>query len=179
MAFRSRFNSLVLPMPGELPTFIHDRWISALIAAVARIAFIDEKLLAYRLHRRQQLGVGKSPLPLKVFIPHRCWSDAAALAAIDERLSCDPSFSTDPDFRSALAKRRQHIAARSKFSRNPARRLSQLAAELWSGRYGLYPYGFVVALQDLLVGTAASEGEGAEVKRDRSLHESFHAVPHE
>jgi glycosyltransferase involved in cell wall biosynthesis len=149
MAFRSRFMALVLPIPTGSPTFIHDRWIAVVIAAVARISIIDEKLLAYRLHRRQQLGVG-TPLPLKVLIPHRCWSDAIALRALDERLRGNPS--TSPDFCHSLAVRQRHIVARAKLSRNPFRRLTQVGSEIRSGRYFLYPYGWAVALQDLLVG---------------------------
>jgi glycosyltransferase involved in cell wall biosynthesis len=151
MAFRSRFKALALPIPTECPTFIHDRWIAVLIAAVARIAIIDEKLLAYRLHRRQQLGIG-APLPLKVLVPHRCWSDVIALAALDERLKDNPS--TNPHFRSSLAERQRHVVARTKLARNPFRRLAQVASELRSGRYTLYPHGLAVALQDLLVGIA-------------------------
>jgi glycosyltransferase involved in cell wall biosynthesis len=154
MAFRSHFTALVLPVPTGCPTFIHDRWIAVVIAAVARIAIIDEKLLAYRLHRQQQLGVG-APLPLKVLMPHRCWSDAVALQALDERLRGDPS--TSPDFRHSLAVRQRHIAARAKLSRNPFRRLTQVTSEIRSGRYFLYPYGWAVALQDLLVGCASKE----------------------
>jgi len=154
MAFRSRFKSLVLPMPTGCPTFIHDRWIATLIAGVARFAVINQKLVAYRLHRRQQIGIGP-PLPLKVFIPHRCWSDAVALAAIDERLRRNSWCSTDDDFRRSLAKRQRHTAARLVLSRNPFGRLIQVTTEFLSGRYILYPYGFVIAIQDLLVGTAA------------------------
>lgn len=152
MAFRSRFKPLVLPVPAGCETFIHDRWISVLISAVASIGIIDEKLLAYRQHRRQQLGVGM-PLPLKIFVPHRCWSDVIALAALEERLRNNPSVS--PDFRRALSARQSHVAARAKLSQHLLRRLPQVAKELRSGRYGLYPYGMAVALQDLLVGTAS------------------------
>jgi glycosyltransferase involved in cell wall biosynthesis len=151
MAFRSRFKPLLLPIP-EVPTFFHDRWIAVLIAAVGHIAIIQEKLISYRLHRQQQLGVGL-PLALKAFIPHECRSDAVALAAFDERLADDPSCSANSDFRRALADRQCHIAARAKFSRNPVRRLKQVFSEYRSGRYILYPYGLIVPFQDLLVGT--------------------------
>jgi glycosyltransferase involved in cell wall biosynthesis len=152
MAFRSRFKPLVLPFPTETPTFIHDRWIAVVIAAVGRIGLIEEKLVKYRLHRQQQLGVGL-PLPLKALIPYRCRSDAIALAALDERLRDTPAYEVSGDFPSSLTERRCHIAARANLSRNPLRRLNQVASEYGSGRYNLYPYGFIVSLQDLLVGT--------------------------
>lgn len=155
MAFRSGFKPILLPIP-EAPTYFHDRWITVLVAALGRVAIIPEKLMAYRLHRQQQLGVGKMPLAFKALIPHRCWSDAIALAELDERLRDNSTWSIEPDFLRALTDRQRHIAARSKFSRNPIRRLKQVATEIRSGRYNLYPYGFIVSLQDLLVGTATS-----------------------
>lgn len=153
MAFRSRFKPLLLPIPAEAPTFFHDRWIAVLIAAVGRIAIIPEKLIAYRLHRQQQLGVGNLPLALRVFVPHRCRSDAIALAAFNERLENELASEADPDFRRSLTERQRHIAARSQFSRNPVRRLKQVMSEFRSGRYIRYPYGLAVTVQDLLVGT--------------------------
>jgi hypothetical protein len=153
MAFRARFRSLVLPIPTESATFIHDRWIALAIAAVARIAFIPDKLIAYRLHGQQQLGVGKVPLAARLFIPHPCRSDAAGLAALEERLSGDPSCSPNPVFWRALRERQRHVAERATFSRNPLRRLKQVASEYRSGRYVLYPYGRIIPFQDLLVGT--------------------------
>lgn len=163
MAFRSRFKPILLPIP-EAPTYFHDRWIAVLISAVGRVAIIPEKLIAYRLHRQQQLGVGKVPLPLKALIPHRCWSDAIALAAFDERFSNNPSWSISADFRRSLADRQRHIDARGKFSRNPLRRFKQVATEYRSGRYTLYPYGFIVPLQDLLVGTSATAAADPTLK---------------
>lgn len=152
MAFRSSFKTLVLPFPTDTPTFIHDRWIAVLIAAVGRIAIIEEKLIAYRLHRQQQLGVGKLPLALRVFIPHACRSDAIALDALAQRLSCESQCSSS-EFRHSLTERRLHIKARLNFSRNPIRRLKQVATEFRSGRYVRYPYGLIFSLKDLVVGT--------------------------
>lgn len=153
MAFRSRFKPLLLPFPADAPSFIHDRWIAVLIAAVGRIEIIPEKLIAYRLHSQQQIGAGKLPLVLKAFIPYPVSSDAVALATLEERLIDEPSCTTNPAFDGALADRRRHVAVRSKYSRNPVRRLTQVASELRSGRYNAYPYGVLVSLQDLLVGT--------------------------
>jgi glycosyltransferase involved in cell wall biosynthesis len=152
MAFHSRFKPLLLPFPTDAPTFIHDRWIAVLIAAVGRIGIIEERLVAYRLHPQQQLGVG-APLPLKVFVPHKCRSDAVALAAFHDRLRENTSFSANPEFGPALAERQRHIGARSRFSRNPVRRLKQVASEFRSGRYIRYPFGLIFSLKDLLVGT--------------------------
>lgn len=151
IAFRSVFKDLVVPFPEHSPTFIHDRWIAVIIAAVSRVGIISEKLIAYRLHGEQQLGVGP-PLPLKVFIPHQCRSEAAALAAFEDRLREKELF-THADFWRCLAERRLHIAARSAFSPNPIRRLPQVVNELLTGRYIRYPFGLIFCLKDALVGT--------------------------
>ena len=153
MAFRSRFNAVILPIPSEAPTFVHDRWIAVTIAAAGRFAIIPERLIAYRLHPAQQLGVGKAPFPLRHLTPFRCHSDAVALAALDERFKANPLRVSNPDFERSLVERQRHIEARSKFSRNPVRRLKQVASEYGSGRYNLYPIGFKTCLKDLVVGT--------------------------
>jgi hypothetical protein len=153
MAFRSHFRPLLLPFPSGSPTFIHDRWTAILIAAVGRIGIIRDKLIAYRLHSGQQLGVGKLPLPLKVFVPHQCRSDAVGLAALEETLRSNPTWTASSKFFPSLALRQRHIAARAEYSRNPFRRLTQVISEYRSGRYVRYPFGLIFCLKDLLVGT--------------------------
>jgi glycosyltransferase involved in cell wall biosynthesis len=151
VAFRSKFRALLLPIPTGMATFIHDRWIAVLISAVARIGFIEDKLVAYRLHPRQQIGAGRLPQPLQYIVPHRCSSDRMALTAIRDRLSESDSWKAKPDFLHAIDVRLRHIAARSALSRNPVARLKAITFEYRSGRYSRYPAG--VALKDLLVGT--------------------------
>jgi hypothetical protein len=153
MAFRSRFKPLLLPFPTEAPTFIHDRWITVVIAAVAEVAAIPDRLIAYRLHGQQQLGVGKVPLARRLFMAHPCRSDAVGLAALEERLKGDPRYLTQPDFWRALHARQRHVGERAAFSRNPLRRFAQVAVEFRSGGYNPYPYGAIISVQDLLAGT--------------------------
>lgn len=153
MAFRSHFRSLLLPFPSGSATFIHDRWTAILIAAVGRIGIIRDKLIAYRLHPGQQLGVGKLPLVLKVFVPHQCRSDAVGLAALEEKLTGHPDWAASPEFFPSLLRRQEHIAARAEYSRNPFRRLTQVIAEYRSRRYVRYPFGRIFCVKDLIVGT--------------------------
>lgn len=153
MAFRSRFMQLVLPIPTGSTTFIHDRWIAILIAAIARLTVIPDKLISYRLHAQQQLGVGKVPLPLKAFIPHQCRSDAVGLASLNERLQGNPSCCENQYFWQSLRERQRHVAARTLFSRNPLRRVGQVVSEYLSGGYSPYPFSLIFSCKDLLVGT--------------------------
>ena len=55
MAFRSRFVNICLPIPDGI-AMIHDGWIALTIAAVAGVVAIDEPLIQYRQHERQQIG---------------------------------------------------------------------------------------------------------------------------
>ena len=55
MAFRSQFVKLALPVPDGI-AMIHDGWIALAIAAVADVVLIEEPLIKYRQHARQQIG---------------------------------------------------------------------------------------------------------------------------
>lgn len=152
VAFRSKFRDLCLPVPKGLETFIHDRWIAVMIGAVAPVEAIQDKLIAYRLHPRQQMGAGKEPILRLYFRPYNCSSDTAALAIMEERLV---ALTNNPrrEFRHALDVRQRHLAARSALSGSLIGRLSGVAREYISGRYQRYPLGRGYAVKDLLVGT--------------------------
>lgn len=69
MAFRARYRNLILPMPDNLQYVIHDYWIAILLSTICRIDLIDEPLVKYRQHAKQQVGasvvlVGGSVKPL-------------------------------------------------------------------------------------------------------------------
>jgi glycosyltransferase involved in cell wall biosynthesis len=153
IAFRSSFRNLCVPIPDGISTFIHDRWIAVMIGAVARVDRIDERLIAYRLHPQQQMGVGKQPIVHHHFTPYSCSTDCTALDIMRRRLVETASGTVNPHYLRALDIRRRHLAARAALSRNPIRRLKGVALEYLSGRYQRYPLGRADAMKDLLVGT--------------------------
>lgn len=53
MAFRREYTSVVLPI-GE--GWVHDGWIAYIVSAFADVAAIDQDLIEYRQHSRQQIG---------------------------------------------------------------------------------------------------------------------------
>jgi glycosyltransferase involved in cell wall biosynthesis len=53
MAFRSRLRGSLFPIP---PLWIHDKWIAMIVSIVGEVGFIDQCLLHYRQHGRQQIG---------------------------------------------------------------------------------------------------------------------------
>jgi hypothetical protein len=153
IAFRSSFRNLCVPIPEGISTFIHDRWIAVMIGAVARVDRIDERLIAYRLHAQQQMGVGKRPILQHHLTPYNCSTDYMALDIMRQRLGETASGTANRHFLRALDIRQRHLAARAALSSNPMWRLKGVALEYLSGRYQRYPLGRADAMKDLLVGT--------------------------
>jgi glycosyltransferase involved in cell wall biosynthesis len=153
IAFRSSFRNMCVPIPDGISTFIHDRWIAVMIGAVARVDRINERLIAYRLHAQQQMGVGKRPIVHHHLIPYSCSTDYRALSIMRRRLGETAPGTANPQFLHALDIRQRHLAARAALSRNPIWRLKGVALEYLSGRYRRYPLGRADAVKDLLVGT--------------------------
>jgi glycosyltransferase involved in cell wall biosynthesis len=152
LAFRSEFKDLILPIPADVPTFVHDRWIATLISAVARIDLLEDRLIAYRLHPAQQLGA-RGPLLDHLVTPYRTSSDQRALAAIRERLTHHPSRRATPEFLCALSARERHVANRTAFRSNRVKRFKDVAIEYASGRYNRYPMPVAYAVRDMIAGT--------------------------
>jgi glycosyltransferase involved in cell wall biosynthesis len=153
MAFRSQFRELCLPIPDKSETFIHDRWIALVIAAVGRVGFIPGQLISYRLHWQQQMGVGKKSVLQLFLTPASCSSEEQAVRKLHARLSHDGRTGVSPVFLQALEARRQHVAARHSLPSELLPRLKGVAREYFSGRYIRYPYGRAQAIRDILVGT--------------------------
>jgi glycosyltransferase involved in cell wall biosynthesis len=150
--FRSEFRSLIVPIPSDAPTFVHDRWISVAIAAVADIGSVKDPLIAYRLHAQQQIGRGE-PLLARLWMPYEAASDGRALAALRRRLSSNSSWRPRREFMTALERREKHVGIRTQFSNNATKRFREVAAELMSRRYNRYPMPIAQAVRDVLVGT--------------------------
>jgi len=56
LAINNRLKSYILPIPAH---WVHDAWIVLLLSALGYPgAFIEEKLIQYRIHSQQQIGLG-------------------------------------------------------------------------------------------------------------------------
>jgi hypothetical protein len=151
IVFRATLREVALPIPGHTPTFIHDRWVASIAASVTRVEALDEKLIAYRLHPAQQMGVGKKPILQEWLTPYNCSSDATALAVMHDRLAGHGT--AKPEFMTSLETRRRHLQARSNLPGTLLNRVSGVAKECIHKRYQRYPLGRAYAAKDLLVGT--------------------------
>lgn len=56
MAFRAEYKNLILPLPEDLNLILHDHWTGILLSAVSKLGLINEPLVLYRQHPKQQVG---------------------------------------------------------------------------------------------------------------------------
>lgn len=158
MAFRSQFRAIALPIPDDIP-MIHDGWIAAVVAAVANVVFIEQPLIKYRQHRRQQIGAPKSPAPepakdFKVRDAMNRTNPYSRITSIGEKVR-SRLLERSEDFDCTAAVRRldehiYHLRTREDLPKSKFKRLPHVARELVTRRYHLYSKGLQSALKDLL-----------------------------
>lgn len=166
MAFRTEFRKYIVPMPEDLQYVIHDYWISILLSTICKIELINEPLVKYRQHSKQQVGAGKGVIG-GALTPVRY---TKSLKSFQARLDQIYSFVnlldrlemvrkriliTDDNFyRKAINKLTEHIVhlrARTKVqNKSRWRRLPVILKEIVSLRYRRYSNGLASALKDLL-----------------------------
>lgn len=152
MAFSSRFNSLILPIPAAGP-LIHDAWSALLLSAVAPVVALPEPLIWYRQHPLQQTGANANlshgVLPVSHYQGH-----LRLLREVRSRLESWPLESSFSAAREASLKRISlqiaHLEARLNLPPRKAHRLVNVMRELVTGRYHRYSNGWRSATRDLL-----------------------------
>jgi glycosyltransferase involved in cell wall biosynthesis len=174
MAFRSRFRELVLPIHEatlrgfgrRTMHFIHDGWVALVIAAVAELGMIDEALIKYRQHARQQLGL-RPPEKMDDASQGRGvanWGEqagtsyaeylASELSVLEEIYGRLWASGEEAYHRVALAKlgpKITHLRARTGLPANKLRRVPLVLRELLTARYFRYSNGVRSAAKDLLL----------------------------
>jgi len=160
MAFRSEFVNLSLPIPDGI-AMIHDGWIALTIATVAAVVAIDEPLIKYRQHERQQIGAPARPEPeaqprgvQAIETAFRRRNSTAELHKILETLEerlLDQA--RNYDTRKALAFVSDyafHLNVRANLPQRRLNRLPRILRELLTRRYHEYANGFKSAAKDLV-----------------------------
>ena len=159
MAFRAVFKNLVLEIPSNL-ALIHDGWIALMIASVAEVSFIEEPLIKYRQHARQQIGAKEKE------------ADKGGTGldgvynAMHRRNSYDEMIEIGKEAHRRLVERRDqyeiekalphlearliHLRARASLPEGRLSRVRCVLQELFSRRYHLYSNGLYSAVKDLL-----------------------------
>ncbi|MGH9872607.1 MAG: glycosyltransferase family 2 protein [Pyrinomonadaceae bacterium] len=154
-AFRTCFNSLVLPIPAELP-LIHDAWIAVLVAAVSRVLPIPERLVKYRRHASQQVGALERQGPSSGSVHQALerenpYAEMLAIArAVLGRLRERQAQFDSSNVLAGLEAKIAHVSARSGLPNGRLPRAPVVFRELVTGRYHRYSSGFSSAAKDLL-----------------------------
>ena len=155
MAFRSEFVKLSLPVPNGI-AMIHDGWIALTVAAVAEVVMIEEPLIKYRQHGKQQIGAPSrkheaEPGLIEAFRRRNSTADMhKILATLEERLVAQ---SASYDTRNALSfvgDYAFHLNVRANLPQNRLNRLPKILRELLTRRYHEYANGFKSAAKDLV-----------------------------
>ncbi|MGH2722685.1 MAG: glycosyltransferase family 2 protein [Actinomycetota bacterium] len=168
LAFRADLRRILIPFPPEQAAprmrLIHDRWISIMLASASTVVLIDEPLVEYRIHPRQQVGIPRLqvrqvvpqsvlrfrqvavPLPLML---ERLNATIGHLTTVRDRLAAAPGLE---DREAAVARVDEAIAhtrARAALPRARLGRIPGVVRELASGRYHRYSLGMASVMADL------------------------------
>jgi len=157
MAFRSEFVKLSLPVPEGI-AMIHDGWIALTIAAVADVVIIEEPLIKYRQHGKQQIGAPKrvqtatdQPRGMEALRRRNSSADLhKILAALEERLVAQGSVYDTRNALSFVANYSFHLNVRANLPQRRLNRLPGILRELLTLRYHEYANGFKSAAKDLV-----------------------------
>jgi glycosyltransferase involved in cell wall biosynthesis len=159
MAFRAGFRDLVLEIPTDL-ALIHDGWIALLIASVAGVSFIDEPLIKYRQHARQQIGAKErkddgGPAGLdgarKALRRTNSYDEMIAIGTRAQgRLAERSDVYQSEGALAQLDERLKHLRARANLPPGKLSRARWVMRELLSRRYHLYSNGVYSAVKDLV-----------------------------
>lgn len=161
MAFRRKY---FMPIPDEIPHFLHDGWISLLVAARAEIKFIDKPLVIYRQHAGQQVGLWPQMMSAKTHSERKIRYDKAIglLEAQMVRLTrMNDSKAGFPPLEKILAAQSidqiieekkeliKHLTARKDLPYDRRGRISPIIREIFSGRYRRFSRGILSPAKDL------------------------------
>lgn len=56
---KSKYLKKILPLPKESKYVLHDYWVSLIVSSLGKITYIDEPLIKYRQHKRNNIGSKK------------------------------------------------------------------------------------------------------------------------
>jgi len=158
MAIRRSALPALVPFPTHVQYLIHDAWLSLVLALKGTIGFIDEPLVFYRQHSRQQVGFKASRA--KVTMKDRLnrsrnermapiLQTATRFRQVRELL--DSRTDISPQRLTRLHRMVKHLAWRIRLPSVRIFRLPLVAGELAKGNYQLFPgHWWKTALGDLL-----------------------------
>lgn len=152
--FRSAYRDLVLPIPEYV---VHDAWIAFLLAGVGTLDFIEEPLMYYRQHGKNQIGATKLTTLDRVANPAAPEVKRNNLQFLlqfsveaRQRLTSTDYPLQDRQVLQKLDERIRHLWARISLPGPRWRRTIPILNEVVSGRYASYSYGMYSAARDFM-----------------------------
>lgn len=152
-AFRRELLAVALPFPSE---WLHDEWLAACAAACKAVAMLPEKLVRYRQHGRNAIGVPTGriswlaaymrraiTLPRDRYLARR----VLRLDVLYRRLGQTPVVHADA--LALLAEAQQHFVRRQRFSPNPVWRFISIVKEARTKSYQRFSDGMAGMVRDL------------------------------
>lgn len=146
MALRRSVLSYALPLPESV--WVHDAWIGTLAAMVGEVDSLEKRLIGYRIHRGNQLGLGGND--------HRPRNIRRAAQLQNEReqasslLARAQQFGAHPRLISLVSQKLEHVTTRSSLPRSRLKRIPTVISEYFSGNYGRFGRGALSAAVDLV-----------------------------
>lgn len=156
MAFSSKWKFLLDPFPTK---WVHDEWITILIDVMSKIKFVPEKLILYRQHQNQQIGVKigekkKGPFARfrKSIFPdksrHRYKRDIERVKFLIDRISKYRNVLRESDMYDEVLRKWEYWCTRYNLPHNPWKRWRIIRKELDAGHYRRYSQSNIMALKD-------------------------------
>lgn len=163
-AFRKDLRRIFSPILDYQPRYVHDAWIALSIAMVAKSLYLEDRLIKYRQHPGQLVGVPRQ----RALRPKVNWK--TALDIVIESLTIRKSYLLEfaerhrafldaphPYLDQLAAEidlhsdKIAHFGNRRKLADSALGRISPIAKEIYRGRYRRYSNGVRSIIRDLLV----------------------------
>lgn len=153
-AFRRELLSLALPIPSE---WLHDEWLAACAAAWQAVAMLPEKLVGYRQHGRNAIGVPTGKISWIAAYVRRARvlpRDGYLMRKISRFQVLHQRFGERPvvraDALALLVEAEQHFIRRRSFPRNPVGRAAAIVREARTQSYRRFADGVAGMVRDLI-----------------------------
>jgi glycosyltransferase involved in cell wall biosynthesis len=152
LMFRSSMRKYASPIPA---TWIHDGWLTWIIALHARMALISEPLVDYRIHDGQQLGVNETPASSTKAESRRQFYERVAHQFEDllHHVTDEGSDNNDALIRK-IREKIEFLKSQARLSTSVGVRTFQIFSQL--PRYAHYARGLGSLRTDLLLGRETS-----------------------
>lgn len=149
LAVRREFVDIVVPIPRG---WVHDRWIALLLSVVAEVVALPERLIGYRLHSEQQIGVGKGRLQKPTQIEQQWLDHLEQIGALIDRVR-HSKYAWGREVAEALTvleSRLEHFRVRAMLPQHRVHRVPFIFSELRRGRYAAFSNGLCSACRDII-----------------------------